>query len=324
MPAIRRRWRVHIAWVLAVLIALASVAAAAARGLIKLPARTASITIESTPAGADVLIAGASKGRTPVTFALPSGRYEADVVSNGEHVPVQIAATSGAVVSHHVRFAGHPVVAPAAASLVVTTEPGQLHVTIDGVDRGASPVHVTGLAAGAHKVRVASASGAVDRDVEIKDGESLSVLIVARAAAETASTNGWLSATSAVPVSVVEKGRVIGGTGAAVLLPAGSHDLEFVNDDLAFHERRRVTVAAGKTTALRVDLPRGRVSINAVPWADVWVDGEHVGETPIGNYELPIGTHQIVFRHPQMGERRERVIVGARDVARVAVNFGNK
>ena len=45
------------------------------------------------------------------------------------------------------------------------------------------------------------------------------------------------------------------------------------------------------------------MALNAQPWADVWVDGERVGETPIGNVAVPIGPHEVVFRHPQLGEQ---------------------
>ena len=35
-----------------------------------------------------------------------------------------------------------------------------------------------------------------------------------------------------------------------------------------------------------------------------------IGETPIGNYSLPIGSHEVVLRHPELGERRQTVMVG--------------
>jgi hypothetical protein len=36
---------------------------------------------------------------------------------------------------------------------------------------------------------------------------------------------------------------------------------------------------------------------------------------------LPVGTHQITFRHPQLGERRESVLVSTKSVNRVAVDL---
>jgi hypothetical protein len=62
-------------------------------------------------------------------------------------------------------------------------------------------------------------------------------------------------------------------------------------------------------------------SANARPWADVFVDGTSVGQTPISNLAVPIGTHQVLFRHPQLGERRESVVVNVKGPNRVAADF---
>jgi serine/threonine-protein kinase len=70
-----------------------------------------------------------------------------------------------------------------------------------------------------------------------------------------------------------------------------------------------------------VQPPDGRVSINALPWAEVWIDGSPIGETPLANLSLPVGQHEIVFRHPQLGERREMLIVKAGVDTRVSATF---
>jgi hypothetical protein len=63
------------------------------------------------------------------------------------------------------------------------------------------------------------------------------------------------------------------------------------------------------------------VSANARPWADVIVDGISVGQTPIANLQLTIGTHDVVFRHPQLGERRQAVTVTQNGPNRIAVDL---
>jgi hypothetical protein len=49
-------------------------------------------------------------------------------------------------------------------------------------------------------------------------------------------------------------------------------------------------------TNVKISVPNGHISINAVPWAEVLIDGTAAGETPLANLSLPIGTHEIVFR----------------------------
>ena len=142
---------------------------------------------------------------------------------------------------------------------------------------------------------------------------------------DAAATAGWITVAAPLSLRILENGQMVGTSDATrIMLAAGPHDLQFVNDDTGFRETRRVTVPTGKSAAVRIDVPNGRISINAVPWADVWVDAQHVGETPIGNFAVPIGTHQIIFRHPDFGERRERVTVSTREAARVAVDFGKR
>jgi len=61
-----------------------------------------------------------------------------------------------------------------------------------------------------------------------------------------------------------------------------------------------------------------------LPWADVWIDGERVGETPIGNLSLPIGPHEIVFRHPDLGEQKYAATVSLKGPVRVSVDLRKK
>jgi serine/threonine-protein kinase len=71
--------------------------------------------------------------------------------------------------------------------------------------------------------------------------------------------------------------------------------------------------------AFSIELPKGSVNLNAMPWAEVFIDGKRVGETPIGNLEVPIGPHEIVFRHPQLGEKRHAISVTAAAPVRLSV-----
>jgi serine/threonine-protein kinase len=82
-----------------------------------------------------------------------------------------------------------------------------------------------------------------------------------------------------------------------------------------------VQVVAGRVTAVPLALPKGTVNLNASPWAEVWLDGVRVGETPIGNLSVPIGSHEIVFRHPQLGEKRHAVSVTAGVPVRISVEM---
>jgi hypothetical protein len=53
----------------------------------------------------------------------------------------------------------------------------------------------------------------------------------------------------------------------------------------------------------------------------VLIDGKLVGETPIGNLSIPLGEHEIIFRHPQLGELRRTALVRSDAVTRVSANL---
>jgi hypothetical protein len=136
---------------------------------------------------------------------------------------------------------------------------------------------------------------------------------------------GSVAVATPVPMQVFLKGRVVATTEAeSFMLPVGTHDLEFVNTDVGYQARRAVTIQAGKTTTVRLDPPSGTVNINAVPWAEVWMDGQRIGETPLGNLQAPIGSRALVFRHPDLGERRATVFVTLKDAARISMDLRKK
>ena len=78
---------------------------------------------------------------------------------------------------------------------------------------------------------------------------------------------------------------------------------------------RTVDVVPGTVARLGIDKPAaGLVNLTASPWAELWIDGQRVGESPLANLSVPAGEHEVVFRHPQLGEKRQvlRVNPGAR------------
>jgi serine/threonine-protein kinase len=63
------------------------------------------------------------------------------------------------------------------------------------------------------------------------------------------------------------------------------------------------------------------MSFNATPWAEVWVDGQHIGETPLANISVPVGNHDVLFRHPELGEKHVRSVVTLTSPAKVSVDM---
>lgn len=284
-----------------------------------------SVSVTSEPLGSPVAVDGVSRGTTPFVVSLPPGPHRIDV-GTGLQVRTQtVSVTRGGEASLHIELRrvlepGGVRLAPGTGGLQVATEPAGAQVWIDNEPRGAAPLSVSDLKAGEHVVVVKGSGDAVNRTVTIQEGAVASLIISMNS--RSAFASGWLSISSSVPLQITENGTLLGSTETPrILLPAGSHDLELANAAVGYRVSRTVHVAAGQTTSIPMKLPQGTLSVNALPWAEVWVDGRPAGETPIGNLSLTIGNHEVLFRHPELGEQRKIVAVGALAPVRVGVDL---
>ena len=132
---------------------------------------------------------------------------------------------------------------------------------------------------------------------------------------------GFLTIDSPVELDVYRGQRLVGRSRSRLTLPAGVHTLVLVNDSLRYKRSERVRVEATRNSRLNISLPQSTVHLNAQPWAEVWIDGKPAGETPLGNLSLPIGAHDIVFRHPELGERTVSTVVRVGLPTRVSVDL---
>lgn len=289
------------------------------------PAATGSLTIQTTPPGLEVRIDGRASGVTPVTLTLSPASYSVQVGTGAQQRNLDVDVAAGASIIQRLEIAFPPAAAPTLAhgGLRVQTVPSGQSVMVDDVMKGESPVTIDALSPGDHTVVVKGSTGSVRRTVSVKAGETLALVISSTAPAAPAP--GWLSVQSPTRLELRQYGKLIGTTDTEqLMLPAGEHDIELVNEAVGYRSTRKVTVAPGKTTTLPVELPFGSLSINAQPWAEVWIGGERVGETPIANLSRRVGSYDVTFRHPELGERRETVLVTLRQPSRLGVDMRAK
>jgi hypothetical protein len=305
-----------------VLIAIAGGGLAATR-LYTAPAAPVSnegtLVVNTNPPGAQVFVDGVDRGVTPLTLTLNAGTHSMEVRGDGgapRVMPVTIAA--GGQVAQFIDMPKGPATL---GQLQVRTEPPGARVTVDGVARGVAPLTVPDLEPGEHEVLVEGELGSMKQTVIVEAGIMASLMVPLGAPAG-APVSGWVSVAAPALVQVYEGGQLVGSSQVErLMMSAGRHNLEIVNEVLGYRSSRTVLVSPGRVTPIRIDFPKGTVALNALPWAEVWIDGAKVGETPIGNLELPIGAHEIVFRNPDLGEQRHAVTITADRPARVSVDL---
>lgn len=304
-------------------IAVAGVSVPAARRFVtpSAPTSDGTLVVNTDPPGAKVFVDGVERGVTPVNVALKPGSHSLEVRGEGTPRLMPITIAANAQVSQYLEL---PKANAGLGQLHVKTEPAGARVSVDGVARGTSPVTVADLAPGEHSVQLESDLGSVKQIVTIEAGNTAS-LMVPLAAPEGAPVSGWIAVSAPAEVQLFENKRLIGSSQSdRLMVSAGRHEIEIANDTLGYRVARTVQVAPGKVAAIKVEFPKGTIALNAIPWAEVWVDGEKIGETPIGNLQVTIGTHDILFRHPDLGEQRHKATVSLNTPARLSVDMRKK
>jgi len=284
------------------------------------PPAMGALSVQSSPAGVEVFVDGVTRGVTPAKIALTPGSHILELRGRGVPRVIPLQITSGAQVSQYLEFAE----SPTTGMLVVHSQPVGANVTVDGVARGVTPLTVEGLASGDHEVILQGATGTSRHTVKVLAGTTASLVAPATPAAPATDgpVSGWISVKAPFLIEIREDGNLIGTTETdRLMLAAGRHVLEFANQTVGYRQSRTVHVVPGKVVALAIELPQGTVNLNASPWAEVWLDGRRIGETPIGNLAVPIGPHEIVFRHPELGEKKHAVSVTTAAPVRLSVSM---
>jgi hypothetical protein len=282
--------------------------------------RAGKVTIETRPGGAEVSVDGQRRGDTPLTLSLSPGPHTITLRRGTEERAVPLTLASGAEVTEYLEFAPSVAAAVQGGRISVITDPPGASVKVDGVPRGISPTTVVDLSPANHVVMVTNATGSAQRTLPVESGGTTSVVFSLPKL--SAPLGGWLTVAAPFELQVVEHDKLVGTSGTErIMLPAGRHDVELVNQSLEYRVSRAIEVVPGKVATIRIDPPNGMLSANARPWADLWIDGTNVGQTPIANLSVPIGTHQVIFRHPQFGERRQTIVVTTKGPNRIAVDL---
>jgi hypothetical protein len=285
------------------------------------PESLGTLSMQTNPAGATVVVDGQQRGMTPLSLQLKPGRHVVELVTDGDVRSIPVMITAGGQVSHFIEI---PRAASALGELQIRTEPAGATVTVDGRVLGKSPLTAEGLTPGPHTVTVENELGPVTQRVTIEAGTTAS-LVVPMAAPKNAPLSGWIAVSAPIDVQLYENQRLLGSSQTdRIMVSVGRHDLEVVNEALGYRASKTVNVAPGQTASIKLDLPKAPMALNAVPWAEVWVDGERVGETPIGSVQVSIGPHEVVFRHPELGERRVITTVTLAGPAKVSADMRKK
>ena len=201
----------------------------------------------------------------------------------------------------------------ASGKVVIDTQPPGAKVLMDGLAVGQTPLTLDSVTAGKHVVTLISDSGSIKRTIKVDAGQTVTL--------NEQIFGGWVAIFAPITFDVAEKGRAIGNTEEGrLMLSPGRHELTLTNKALGYSGVHAVDIEPGEVRSLTIE-PKGTANFNAVPWAEVWVNDQKIGETPIANKELPLGVHNVVFKNPQYGERKVTATVKANEPVALSVDF---
>jgi hypothetical protein len=301
--------------------------------------------VSAPPPVANLAVTASEPGAAPATPAAladpePSGTAASDRAASGRAAADRAAISSDAA-TNSAATGTTDAAAPAAAGdemaralpsrgqIQISSDPPGARVFLNGRSVGRTPLTLRRVVPAVHDIVVRRGPIVVTRSVEVTAGATTNVFVpLARSGAAPAAASaateatGSLAVQSPVPLRILENGQTLGvSTDAPVNVAAGRHQLELVNDEIELRVPLIVEIVAGKPTQLSVPLPTGTLSLNATPWAEVFVDGRSLGLTPIANAQVSVGRHDLAWRHPQLGEKRSIIIVGAQTPVRASMDF---
>ena len=126
---------------------------------------------------------------------------------------------------------------------------------------------------------------------------------------------GWLTLFSPIELEIREGTRVIRlDDRNQVLLSPGSHELQLENRALGYREVRSVELKPGETTSVSITPPPSTLAVTATLPSEVSIDGERVGETPLTNQPISLGTRNVTVRSTAGDERSFTITVTVKPV----------
>jgi hypothetical protein len=271
---------------------------------------------------ADALVATANDVRDAARVTAPRRRSASPAW--------MLAAAFGIVAAAEAAWIGRVELAHAAAApppavpvVVETLDPGDT-VLVDGKEVGVTPLAVA-LTSGVKSIQVltrVATEPPAERVLTTASEEHEPTAAAPLTLPASRDKRGGIRVASPIEVQVLEGERVLGSSiDGPIVTTAGKHELDFLNNAVGYRSRQVVDIKAGQIVPFRISPPDGRVSINAVPWAQVSIDGNAVGETPLANLSVAVGEHEITFRHPQLGEQTQKVIVKSSALSRVSATL---
>ena len=268
------------------------------------------VSVDSNPAGAEVFVDGQSRGMTPITLSLSPGTHALELRRRGASREISLDVKAGEQLSQQIDLSN----IRAVGTLIVNSQPKGAKVIVDGKELGVTPFTRTDMSVGAHKVVLQAREGVITKDIQIQAGATVNI--------DEGIFSGWIRVFGPFDLQVYDGKKMIGTTEQErIMMPAGRHELDFVNNQRGFRDTRIVELGPGATVPISIDKTEGTLRIDAPEGSEIFIDGTRVGEAPLGEQTVTLGVREVEVKHPTLGAKKVSARVTSAAPADVKVEF---
>jgi CRISPR/Cas system-associated exonuclease Cas4 (RecB family) len=249
------------------------------------------VTINSTPAGAQVSINDKPSGLTPFQARLKFGSYRVKIEKTGfkTWLSADLGVTFGG------RNTTDVTLERIRAALNVTTAPAGAQVKVNGQPRGIAPLVIQDLEYGDHRVS-AEMKGylTAEQQIRVENETPLALNLVLQ------NESGGVRVLSTPTGASVFIDNIRRGVTPLTVegIPTGIHSLLLTKDGYS-RMIADITVEAGPVRELAFSLQQQNayLSLTSVPdSAECLVDGALAGRTPLSMLAISVGAHNLLVR----------------------------
>lgn len=190
-------------------------------------------------------------------------------------------------------------------------------VLLDGTEMGTVPLDIKDIKPGEHILTV-KAPGYMANEKRITVGAGSAEVYNMKLQPEAKSSGGTLKIVSPVPeAAVFVDGERVGTVPQTREVSTGEHFVVVSKEGHKTFEEK-IRIDPGQTITVTAQLPQvGQLQIlSTPPGAEVLIDGEVVGPTPVKDYEVDVGQHVVTVRYPDYYDFEKQVAVkgGEREI----------
>jgi len=277
-----------------------------------IPMPTGSISITTTPSGAEIYWDNVPKGNTSITFEDEIGHHTVKVIKEGFHSKTRsVDLLKGITKKLNVELE------PITGSIVVSSTPSGACAYLDDVDMKANTIcKLREVVVGNHTIKLTKPDyfDKVIRNVSVSNSS-------------TTKLNVNLTGYGSIDISTDPSGAKVylDGNNTGETTPnniskvvMGNHTIKLTKSDYD-DVIRNVSVSVGETISLHENLTGyGSLSISSSPsGAKVYLDGDYNGVTPLDISKVVEGWHSIKLTKSYYADMEEMIYVSAGESTQV-------